>query len=200
MKKKIIGLFLIVLLISVNVLRFAEVKAAGATVPLSIVVNGNLVVSDAGNDTAAGKDPTKNVNISVTPDLGSTTQSGSANIRLRTNKAAWRLTAQRTASSAGGTGIADTDVKVDISKSAGTKANASSGAITLAFTGQKDLTAITTVSAVDVITGSAKTSSARDSGNVDNWFQVGTTYSINPDFFYTEGTFSTTITYSLVSP
>lgn len=200
MNKKIIGLFLVVLLISVNVLRFAEVKAAGASVPLSITVNGNLVVSDAGNDTAAGKDPTKNVSISITPDLGSTTQSGSANIRLRTNKTAWRLTAQRTASSAGGTNIADTDVKVDISKSAGSNANLTAGAIQAPFTSQTDLSMITTATAVDVIAGTAKTSSARDSGNANNYFQVGTTYSINPDFFFTEGTYSSTITYSLVSP
>lgn len=200
MVRKLIGLIIVIALAFNSALNVQEAKAASASVPLSVTVNGVLVLSDAGNDTAAGKDPTLNVNLTVTPDLGHTTQSGSANMRLRTNKSAWRLTASRTSSSAGTTQIADTDVKVDISTSAGTKANASAGAITTAFTGQKDLTAIPTTGTADVITGTAKTSSARDFANADNWFQVGTTYSIDPDFFYEPGTFSTTITYNLVSP
>jgi len=198
MKRKYIGLFLIAAIMLNNILP-QEVKAA-ASVPLSITVNGSLVVSDASNDTMAGKDPTKNVSISVTPDLGATTASGSANLRLRTNNAAWRLTAQRTASNAGGTSITDTDVKVDITKSAGTNASATAGALVAPFTAQTNLSSITTATAVDVISGTAKTSTARDSGNANNWFQINTTYSIEPDFFYAPGTFSSTITYSLVSP
>lgn len=200
MKKKFLGLFLTILLIlSVCILDVLEVKAA-ATVPLSVTVNGSLVISDADNDTMLGKDPTKNVNISVTPDLGATNATGSANFRIRTNRSAWRVTAQRTASDAGTTGIADTDVKVDIAKSTGSTANAAAGALVLPFTAQANLSNIPTISAADVIAGTAKTSSAKDGSNTNNWFQVNTTYSITPDFFYTPGTFSTTITYNLVSP
>lgn len=198
-KHTLLGFVLIILLISVNILNMPEVKAA-ATVPLSITVNGSLVISDADNDTMTGKDPTKNVNLSVTPDLGQTIQSGSANFRVRSNRSTWRLTAQRTASDAGTTSIADTDVLVDIAKSAGSNANSSAGAIVSPFTAQTNLSSITTATAVDVINGTAKTSSAKDNNNTNNWFQVNTTYSIQPDFFYTPGTFSTTITYSLVSP
>lgn len=199
MNKKILGLFLVILALSANVLKPLTAEAAGS-VPLSIAVNGSLVISDSANDTAAGKNPTKNVSLTITPDLGHTTQSGSANFRLRSNQATWRLTAQRTASSAGGTSIADTDVKVDIAKSAGTNANAAAGAIVAPFTTQTNLSSITTATAVDVISGTAKTSSARDFANTNNYFQVNTTYSIDPDFFYTPGTFSSTITYNLVSP
>lgn len=199
MAKKIIGLLLVILVLSIDVVIPAKVDASGS-VPLSIAVNGSLVISDALNDTVAGKNPTKNVSLTITPDLGHTTQSGSANFRLRTNQSAWRLTAQRTASTAGGTGIADTDVKVDISKSAGTNANAAAGALVLPFTAQTNLSSITTLLPVDVISGTAKTSSARDFANANNYFQVNTTYSIDPDFFYTPGTFSSTITYNLVSP
>lgn len=198
MIKQIIGLVVLILL--VNLMCVHSVKAATAGVPLSITVNGSLVLTDAGNDTMLGKDPTLNVNIAVTPDLGAATASGSANFRIRTNNAAWRVTAQRTASNAGTTGIADTDVKVDIAKSAGTTGNAASGALAIPFNAQTNLTSIPTVSAADVITGTAKTSSAKDSSNTNNYFQVNTTYSIAPDFFYTPGTFSSTITYSLVSP
>ena len=201
MNIKITGLlYLLVLVLLFSFAYIPEAKAASATVPLSITVNGSLVVSDADNDTMAGKDPTKNVNISVTPDLGATTASGSANIRIRTNNSTWRLTAQRTASSAGSTGIDDTDVKVDITKSAGTNANASSGALVAPFTAQTNLSSIATVAPVDVISGTAKTSSMIDNSNANNYFQVNTTYSINPDFFYSPGTFSSTVTYNLVSP
>ncbi|OGI06455.1 MAG: hypothetical protein A3I68_04015 [Candidatus Melainabacteria bacterium RIFCSPLOWO2_02_FULL_35_15] len=200
MLKQMRGLLLILLLLCVNSITISEIKAETGTVPLSIAVNGSLVVSDGDNDTMAGKDPTKNVSLTVTPDLGHTLQSGSANFRIRSNRSAWRLTAQRTASDAGDTSIADTDVLVDIAKSAGSSANANAGALVAPFTAQTNLSSITTATTVDVITGTAKTSSARDANNTNNWFQVGTTYSIQPDFFYTPGTFSSTITYNLVSP
>lgn len=199
MLKQLRSLVLILLLLCVNVIEIPEVKAA-ASVPLSVTVNESLVISDADNDTMAGKNPTKNVNLSVTPDLGQTLQSASANFRVRSNRATWRLTAQRTASDAGSTGITDADLLVDISKSAGSSANASAGALVAPFTSQTNLSSINTAAAVDVINGTAKTSSAKDNSNTNNWFQVGTTYSIQPDFFYSPGTFSSTITYSLVSP
>ncbi|MBI2995899.1 MAG: hypothetical protein HYY52_04260 [Candidatus Melainabacteria bacterium] len=192
-------LAVIAILCSANIVCVDSAFAAG-TVPLSITVNGSLVISDADNDTMAGKDPTKNVSLTITPDLGHTLQSGSANFRLRTNRSTWRLTAQRTATNAGGTAIADSDVKVDISKSAGSTASAAAGSLVAPFTAQTDLTSITTASPVDVISGTAKTSTALDASNTNNWFQVNTTYSLQPDFFYAPGTFSTTITYNFVSP
>ncbi len=200
MKNEIRNLLLVVLLLSGYLMNTPEAKAAAASVPVSIAVNGSLVVSDGDNDTMAGEDPTKNVSLTVTPDLGQTIQTGTANFRIRSNRSTWRLTAQRTASDAGGTGIADTDVLVDVAKSAGSNANASAGSIVAPFTAQTNLSSITTASAVDVINGTAKTSSVRDNSNANNYFQVNTTYSIQPDFFYTPGTYSSTITYSLVSP
>ena len=200
MRKQIFALILILMLVCTSSISIQEAKSAAATVPLSITVNGALVVSDADNDIMAGENPTKNVSLSITPDLGQTVQSGSANFRVRTNKTTWRLTAQRTASDAGGTGLADSDVKVDIAKSAGTSANSDAGSLVAPFTAQTSLASIDTAMAVDVINGTAKTSSARNNANDQNWFQVNTTYSLEPDFFYEPGTFSSTITYSLVSP
>ena len=199
MKKQIFALFLVMMLVCTSLVNIQEAKSA-ATVPLAITVNGSLVISDADNDTMAGENPTKNVSLTIDPDLGHTIQSGSANFRVRTNRATWRLTAQRTASDAGGTGVTDSDVKVDIAKSAGTSANANAGALVSPFTAQTNLASIDTAMAVDVVNGTAKTSSARNSANDQNWFQVNTTYSLQPDFFYEPGTFSSTITYSLVSP
>ena len=189
------------ILILILVLFGFSLKAYGAaTVPLSVNVNGSLVISDASNDTMAGKDPTINVAIAVTPDLGAATATGQANFRIRTNNATWRLTTQRTASNAGGTGIADGDVSVTVTKSAGTNANINAGALVAPFTAATNLTNIPTAAPTNVISGTSKTSTARDTTNTNNWFQVNTTYGIAPDFFYTPGTFSTTITYNLVSP
>ncbi|OGI20792.1 MAG: hypothetical protein A3B68_09660 [Candidatus Melainabacteria bacterium RIFCSPHIGHO2_02_FULL_34_12] len=198
MNKKLQGIFLILLLI--GSIAYCPSVDAAATVPLSITVNGSLVITAADDDTMSGKDPTRAVTINLTPDIGHTLQSGSANFRIRTNRTNWRFTAQRTASDAGGTGIADADILVDIAKSAGTSANLNAGALVAPFTAQTNLSSISTTAAVDVISGTAKTSSAKDNSNTNNWFQVGTTYSIQPDFFYAPGTFSSTITYNLVSP
>ena len=175
-----------------------EAKAA-ATVPLTVTVNGSLVITDADNDTMSGKDPTKDVTINITPDLGATTQTGTANFRIRTNRNVWRLTAQKTASNAGGTGLTDADVLLDVAKSVGTAGNLNSGTLVAPFNAQTNIGSVTTTP-VDVISGTAKTSSSKDGTNENNYFQVNTTYSVAPDFFYSAGTFATTITYNLVSP
>lgn len=177
-----------------------EVYAQTCSVPLMVTVNGSLVVSDADNDTSTGKNPTKNVTLSVTPDIGQTTVTGAANFRVRTNRATWRVTTSRTAFTAGTTGLAEADVSVTITKSAGTTANAAAGALVAPFTAATTLTSIPTVGSADVISGTAKTSSAKDGMNTNNWFQVSTSYGVDPDFFYTPGTADTTITYNLVSP
>ncbi len=173
---------------------------AAATVPVNVTVNGALVITDASNDSMAGANPTINVNLSVTPDLGAATVTGQANFRVRTNRNAWRLTAQRTVSNAGGTGLADTDVSLTVAKSAGSTGNANAGALVAPFTASTTLNSIPTATSVDVVSGTAKTSTAKDGANTNNYFQVNTTYGVAPDFFYTPGTYSTTITYNLVSP
>ncbi len=197
--KKLTSLFTIALLMIAFYMTVQEVKAQTATVPVSVTVNGSLVVSSAAADNAGGKNPTLNVSLSVTPDLGASAVTGTANFRLRTNNAMWTLSATKTAFSAGGTGLAATDVLLDVAKSAGSNANASAGAIQAPFTSQTSINSIG-ASATTIIAGTAITSSARDSSNTDNYFQVNTTYTVNPDFFFTPGTASSTITYTLSSP
>ena len=172
-----------------------------ATVPININVNGTLTISDASNDASSGRNPTINVNLSITPDLGAAPVSGNANFRIRTNKATWRLTAQRTSEvDTGPTNIVAMDIAVLISTQAGTNANAMAGTLVAPFTATTDLSSISTAAPVDVISGTAKTSTARDNTNTNNYFQVNTQYSILPDFFFQPGTWRTTITYNLVSP
>ena len=199
LKKHFISSSLIVLLIllTVPVKTFSQ----SATVPININVNGTLTISDASNDASSGKDPTINVNLSITPDLGAAPVTGNANFRIRTNKSTWRLTAQRTAEvDTGPTNIVAMDIALLVTTQAGTNANAMAGILVAPFTAQTDVSSISTSTPIDVISGTAKTSTARDTTNSNNYFQVNTQYSILPDFFFQPGTWRTTITYNLVSP
>ena len=198
--KKIFPIFVLATVIVLYCSEDVTSAQAAATVPVNVTVNGALVITDASNDSMSGTNPTLNVNLSVTPDLGQSTVTGQANFRIRTNRTTWRLTAQRTASNAGSTGIADTDATLNVSKSAGSTGNASAGALVTPFNAATNINSIPTASSVDVVSGTAKTSSAKDGTNTNNYFQVNTTYGIAPDFFFAPGTYNTTITYNLVSP
>ena len=199
MKKLFLTIVIVIIVALYSSEDIASAQAA-ATVPVNVTVNGSLVITDASNDSMAGTNPTINVNLYVTTDLGAAIATGQANFRIRTNRTTWRLTAQRTASNAGGTGIADTDVTLSVAKSAGSTANASAGALVAPFNAAATLNNVPTATSADVVSGTAKTSSARDNNNTNNYFQVNTTYGISPDFFYTPGTYNTTVTYNLVSP
>ena len=196
--RKLTNLFLVLLVLLAIPCR---TLSQSATVPISINVNGTLTISDSNNDSSAGRNPTINVNLSVTPDLGATAVTGNANFRLRTNKSTWRLTAQRTAEIDNGpTNITAMDVGLLVTTQAGSNANSMAGTLVAPFNAQTDLSSISTTAPTDVVSGTAKTSIARDTTNQNNYFQVNTQYSIQPDFFYQPGTWSTTVTYNLVSP
>lgn len=172
-----------------------------ATVPISITVNGNLTISDANNDASSGKDPTLNVNISITPDLGAAAATGNANFRIRTNRSSWKLVAQRTSEvDTGPTNISASDVGLLITTQAGSKANPDAGSLIAPFNTKTDISKISTSTPVNVISGKLKTSRERDNTNSNNYFQINTQYSLVPDFFYQPGTWKTTVTYNLVSP
>jgi hypothetical protein len=172
-----------------------------ATVPLSITVNGNLTISDANNDASSGKDPTLNVNLSITPDLGAAAAIGNANFRIRTNRSSWKLVAQRTSEvDSGPTNISASDVGLLVTTQAGSKANPDAGSLVAPFNTKTDISKVPTSTPVNVVLGKLKTSRERDNTNSNNYFQINTQYSIAPDFFYQPGTWKTTITYNLVSP
>ena len=172
-----------------------------ATVPINITVNGTLTISDAANDASSGKNPTINVNLSITPDLGAAALTGAANFRIRTNKSSWKLTAQRTQEvDTGPTNIEATDIGVLITTQAGSKGNAMAGILVAPFNARTDLSKVSTSSPVDVVNGTEKTSTQRDPTNANNYFQVNTQYGIEQDFFFQPGTWKTTVTYNLVSP
>ncbi len=192
-----------ILLICVQLLLFIPIKifAQTATVPLSITVNGNLTISDANNDASSGKNPTLNVNLSITPDLGAAQVTGDANFRIRTNRPNWRLTAQRTLEvDTGPTKISASDVGLLITTQAGSKANPDAGTLVAPFNTQTDISKIPISNPINVISGKSKTSKDRDNTNTNNYFQVNTRYSVYPDYFFQPGTWKTTLTYNLVSP
>ena len=198
-KKHFICICVIALLISLAtpIKTFCQ----SATVPININVNGTLTISDASNDASSGKNPTINVNLSITPDLGAAPATGNANFRIRTNRSTWRLTAQRTTEvDTGPTNIVAMDVGLLVTTQAGTNANSMAGTLVAPFNALTNLSSVSTGSPVDIVSGTAKTSSAKDNTNTNNYFQVNTQYSIQPDFFFQPGTWSTTVTYNLVSP
>ncbi|OGI06457.1 MAG: hypothetical protein A3I68_04025 [Candidatus Melainabacteria bacterium RIFCSPLOWO2_02_FULL_35_15] len=198
-KKLLLSIAVTAILVLYSSEEIASAQTA-ATVPVNVTVNGALVITDASNDSMSGINPNINVSLSVTPDLGAAIVTGQANFRIRTNRTTWRLTAQRTVSNAGSTGIADTDVTLSVVKSAGSTGNANAGMLVSPFTALTNLNSIPTASSAGVVSGTAKTSSTKDGTNTNNYFQVNTTYGIAPDFFYSPGTYSTIITYNLISP
>ena len=113
----------------------------------------------------------------------------------------WTLSAAKTALVANGTGLSETDILLDVVKTAGTTGNAASGALQAPFTAQTNISSIMTT-ATTVLAGTAKTSSALDSTNTNNYLNIATTYSVPQDFFFQPGTgaATSTITYTLTSP
>lgn len=201
MKNKLFFLKLPLLILILVFFIPLETSAQSAIVPINITVNGTLTISDANNDTKSGKDPTLNVNLNITPDLGASGSIGGASFRIRTNRPNWRLTTQRTQEiDTGPTNIVAMDIALVISTQAGSNANATAGTLVAPFNASTDLNSVPVSSPVTVVSGTAKTSSARDSTNTSNYFQVNTIYGIAPDFFFQPGTWKTTITYNLVSP
>lgn len=193
--------FCLVVFLFILILLPLKASSQTATVPINITVNGTLTISDANNDASSGKNPTINVNLSVTPDLGASAVTGNANFRIRTNRSVWRLTAQRTSEvDTGPTNIVATDISLLVTTQAGVNANSMAGSLVAPFNATTNLSSISTSAPVNVINGTAKTSTVRDNANSSNYFQVNTQYSILPDYFYQPGTWATTITYSLVSP
>ena len=178
-----------------------QVLSQSATIPINISVNGTLTITNALDDSNNGKNPNINVNLSITPDLGATEVSGDANFRIRTNLEVWRLTAQRTQEiDTGPTNIKATDVGLLVTTQAGTNANPDAGKLVSPFNVKTNLGQVSTSGPISVIDGSNKTSKNRDTTNANNYFQVNTKYSIQPDFFYSPGTWKTIVTYNLVSP
>lgn len=176
-----------------------KAESSQAVVPLKINVNGRLVITDAENDTVSGKDPTLNVYLKLTPDLGSSVVSGSSSIRIRTNLNRWILTAKRSPQT-GSTNINPKDISLNFVTSAGSKANPHAAELISPFNGIANLSQIKVNSPTKILNGISKTSVAKDHFNKDNWYQLTANYSTSPDFFLDEGDFNTQISYNLVSP
>lgn len=181
---------------------YDKAQAAGtATVPLSITVNGAITVTDAATDTMAGANPTLNVTLNVTPDVGEVDATGSATFRVRTNLAMWTLSAQRAGFTAGTTGLAASDVGLTVTKTAGATGVAAACALQAPFTGATNIGQISDSAATTICAGTAKTAaSATTSLNPTNYLQFATDYTVPQDFFFSPGTATDTITYSVTDP
>ena len=197
--KGIVTTFVLAILLSFS---FTNLKAYSNTaiVPLKITVEGKLVITEAENDTTSGKDPTIDVLLKLSPSLENTVVSGSSGIRIRTNLKSWKLTAQRSTNEVNSLNINPKDISLSFSTKAGSKGNLHAAELISPFNEITALNKISSDSPTEILIGKDKTSGLKDPENLENWFQLTSTYSAVPDFFYNEGEFNTVISYSLVSP
>ena len=201
-KKRKLRSFFIVILIALLYLStsYAKVISNQALVPLSITVHGKLIITDAESDTKSGENPTTNIHLSLTPELNNSIVSGKSSIRIRTNLSNWKLLAQRVDQLNNTTIINPQDIKLLFTTQTGSKANPYAGKLVSPFDGITNLSQISSARSTDVLMGNSKTSIDKDPTNKNNWFQLTSTYSISPDFFYDKGEWNTVISYNLVSP
>lgn len=171
-----------------------------AVVPLNITVQGKLVITDATSDNDSGLNPTLNLYLRLTPDLNNSIVSHSSSIRIRTNLNNWRLTAQRNNFINSTLNIDEKDISLSFTTNAGSKANPNAGKLIPPFDVETNLSQISSNNPTEILNGISKTSTDKDPTNKNNWFQLTSTYSILPDFFYGYGEFNTIVSYSLVSP
>ena len=171
-----------------------------AIVPLNITVQGKLVITDGENDTKSSLNPTTNVLLRITPDLSNSIVSGTSSVRIRANLSSWKLIAQRKDISNQETNIDLHDIALSLKTEAGTSANTNCAKLLPPFDSTTNITQISATGPTEILSGNNKTSTARDTENKNNWFQLTSTYSILPDFFYSPGEWNTVISYNLVSP
>ena len=171
-----------------------------ALVPLNITVHGKLIITDGENDTQSGLNPTTNVSLRITPDLNNSIISGTSKVRIRTNLSSWKLTAGRKDLDNSQTNIDPNDVTLKISTESGSAANPNCAKLLPPFDQTTNIGQISSFNPTEILSGNSKTSFTRDPENKNNWFQLTSTYSILPDFFYGIGDWNTTISYNLVSP
>lgn len=177
-----------------------SVHAQTATIHTGLNVAGSITLSDDALDTMAGKNPTLNVNVSVTPDVEETVAFDLANFRIRTNLSMWQLNAIRSGFSAGTTNLVAGDVALSFIKTAGSDGDSASCSLVAPFTGVTDLTMISTGSQTAVCTGTSMTANqVSDSTNPNNYVRFQTIYMVPQDFFYDPGVATDTITYTVVS-
>ena len=175
-------------------------KSNQAVVPISITVQGKLIITDAENDNKSGENPTLNINLKLTPDITNSIVSGASAIRVRSNLNSWKLTAQRHQQENQLSNVDFKDVSLSFTTQTGSKANPNAAKLLSPFDHITDLSQISSSGPTDVLKGVNKTSLERDPKNKDNWFQLTSNYSISPDFFYETGEWNTTVSYNLISP
>ncbi len=162
-------------------------------------INANVatvfVVSDT---TDATSNPTSTVTLTADPALSHPNATGTASFRVRTNSNAWKVTVVETgAFNAGGTQIAESDIGVAVSHTAGMSANAGTLAYANSFDSGTTLATITTTPK-NVVTSTQKTASAKGAPT-ENYLQFTTTYTIPRDFFFESGTATKTVRYTLAA-
>lgn len=155
-------------------------KANSAIVPLNIVVQGKLIISDAESDSNNSSN-TLNTTLNT-------------KIRIRTNLNRWQLIANRNNE------IENSKILVSYKLSAASKANPKAAKLNSIFNNPTLLNNISRDSQTTILQGLSKTSIERDTGNYNNYLELSQSFSSTDNSEISESELnSTSITYNLVS-
>lgn len=201
MKTKTNTILVVVLVLS-WVVKFTpmESHACSAVVPISITVNGRIVVTDAVDDSSTkGRSGIIQQSILVRKRKGSDIYKGQSSLRIRSNLKKWQLLTNRTDSDSNNLDSDNFYITYDIEHAA--NANPLAASLTRKFKGEVPLANIPSGSSVVLVNGKTKTSIARDSKNANNWVGVNLKYTYYPkNEENLDNALSTVISYSVVSP
>lgn len=146
-----------------------------ATVPLSIEVNGKLIITDEETDTFSASRQSTLVPININRSKDDFNILGTSGIRIRSNVDKWSLIAKITELSVNKKRISPKLISLKYQTSAGSKGNPNAAKLLAPFNRPTSLSTIPKDMPVTVLEGRSKTSLQRDEGNHNNWFGLNLT-------------------------
>jgi hypothetical protein len=178
---KAIRHFAVVLIVIVYSLTFGveEVYSNSAVMPISIQVNGKLIITDENTEVDSNERSRVVENINIDRSKSNFDLSNSYTLRVRSNESRWKLIGHLQEVSVKQTKkINPKFIRLTYKTSAGSAGNINSAMLAAPFTEPVRLSNIPRKSDFVVLEGSSKTSLQRDKGNKNNWYGL----SFNVDF------------------
>lgn len=198
--KRIFILLFIFLLLPYHPIGNRKVYAASVAVPISITVNGKMIITDPAEESNSGAGaPEYQQAVKLKKSGTESSYHGKAAIRVRSNLKDWRLVAKR--AQAGKDSVEEENFYLIYTLSAGSKANSAAAILTKPFLKPVSLGSISPKEPSTVLVGTSNTSNQQDPGNGNNYLELGLEY----NYFPSEETIqademNTIVSYGLVSP
>lgn len=177
-----------------------------ATVPLSIEVNGKLIITDEDTDNLSSSRQSTLVPINIDRSRNNFNILGTSGIRIRSNLERWKLLAKITELSVNEKRINPKLISIHYETSVGSKGNPNAARLIAPFNRPTRLSTIPKDMPVTVLDGRSKTSLDRDTGNHNNWFGLTLTaeYTGNErrartNIKYSKSQYKAVVAYALVS-